>query len=121
MYGTDNEKKNATRLAGPKYHVKKGTKLRLYADGQTDEGRLYFKTLNTDFLVPKNDETFWEQMKEHWKQYTRENHHYSYDQRGNAGVDDEGVYDDDENLEENDFVVVLPDEMDIVCIMVGRR
>ena len=32
MYVTDNERKNATRLAVPKY--------RLYVNGETDEGRL---------------------------------------------------------------------------------
>ena len=35
-YATENKRKNAARYTVPKYNVKKGTKLPLYADGWTD-------------------------------------------------------------------------------------
>ena len=36
-------------------------------------------------------------------------------------MDDEGVSDYVENLEEDDFVVMLPDGINVVVVMVGRR
>ena len=110
-FGTDEERKRAVRTAVPsKYHIMKGTKLPLYSDGWTNEGRLYFNTLDQTNLILKNDGTYWDNMKEHLRKYTRKNHHYSYEQKGCAGVDGEGV-NDDEDLGKDDFVVVLPDEM----------
>ena len=57
-YMAKDQRKNAPRIKVPKYQVKNGTKLPLYADGLTDEGRLYFKAPNEEFLMLKNNGTF---------------------------------------------------------------
>ena len=66
-----------TPAAVPKYHVKKGTRIVRFADGWTDEGRAYYKSVCAEIKRLKSIEFFWEGVKEHWKTYAK-THHRSY-------------------------------------------
>ena len=96
----------------PKYHVKKGTRIVRFADGWTDEGRAYYKSVCAEIKRLKSIEFFWEGVKEHWKTYAK-THHRSYYERGNTSeAVVEGVIDGDDdngnNSDDDDCLISLP-------------
>ena len=102
---TKDEIEAYNRTAAQKYHFKKGTRIRKYHDGWTDEGRAYLKTLmqelghvfgNTDFRI---------NLVEHWRTYVAKYHKTSY-KRARA-VD---TVDDVEEYDEEDTLLDLPDD-----------
>ena len=55
------------RTATQKYHVKKGTRIKKYHDGWTDEGRAYLKTLMQEFGCVFGNVDFKINLVEHWR------------------------------------------------------
>ena len=60
--------------ASLKYHVKRGTKIALFQDGWTQEGRTYFSFLCQGFDALKKSNKIWSLLQDHWKTYTKKYH-----------------------------------------------
>ena len=69
---TKEEKKKHKREESPRYHTPVDTKLKLYDDGWTTEGREYYNTLIGKFQFLKSNEQLWINMNNHWMVYENE-------------------------------------------------
>ncbi len=67
---TIQEKKAFQHTAVLKYHVKQGTRIALFQDQLTNEGRAYYKSLCTVFDTLKTLDKIWSLLQHHWKTYT---------------------------------------------------
>ncbi len=75
---TVEEKKAFEHVAQNKYHVQRGTRLPLYSDGWTPEGRKRFDTICGEVQDVMKSEELWSTLQAHWKTYVKKNHRYSY-------------------------------------------
>jgi hypothetical protein len=98
-------------VAENKYHVQRGTRLPMYRDGWTSEGRAYFDTICGEIRNMMGCEKLWSTLKSHWETYGKKYHKYSYvlkEVNTNIGQDvAESEDDDDDNC-----VVYLPGDDD---------
>lgn len=72
------EKKAFKHVAQNKYHVQRGTRLPLYSDGWTPEGRERFDVICGEVRDMMKSEELWSTLQKHWKVYVAKNHRYSY-------------------------------------------
>lgn len=87
---TSEEREVYEKVAVPKYHVKKGTKLPVYQDGCLDEGKKRYQDLVEIFKRWVKDELFWNKIREHWTHYAKTNNRYHRDvRRMNHNLDKE--------------------------------
>ncbi len=108
---TIQEKKAFQHTAVLKYHIKQGTRIALFQDGWTNEGRAYYKSLCKAFYTLKTAEKIWSSLQLHWKAYTQKYHvvgveerHTQEDNLHNENCGDD-VSDNDDNC-----IVSLPGE-----------
>ena len=91
------------RTAEQLYHAKRGTKLREFSDGWTQEGHKYYRKLVEMVNGWKSDGMFWETLQEHWREYVRL-HHASINVRNGPTMDaDDDIEEDEEAVEMMDF------------------
>ena len=101
--------------ASPKYHVKRGTKIALFQDGWTQEGRTYFSSLCQGFDALKKSNKIWSLLQDHWKTYTKKYHIVGVEEfidNSNFGKVDCG---DEEEDNDDVFMVLLPGEKNSNC------
>ena len=108
---TIQQKKAFQLTAVLKYHVKQGTRIALFQDGWTNEGRAYYKSLCKVFDTLKTSDKIWSLLQHHWKTYTQKYHivgveerHTQEDNLHNDNCGDD-VSDNDDNC-----IVSLPGE-----------
>jgi hypothetical protein len=97
---TKEEKKAFKHVAQNKYHVQRGARLRLYADGWTPDGRERFNAICDEVRDMMESKELWSTLQEHWKTYMKKNHRYSYVCSVTDEVVDDtiaGTSDDDED------------------------
>jgi hypothetical protein len=108
---TVEERKAFQHTAVSKYHVRRGTRLPLYQDGWTNEGREYYKELCDEINKIKTCKELWSSLKVHWATYTRKYHNsYTYHADHDNGTVVENQEDDDSV--DDDCLVSLPGEHD---------
>jgi hypothetical protein len=87
------EKKAFKHVAENKYHVQPGTRLPLYSDGWTPDGRERFDTIIGEVRDMMRLKELWSTLQAHWKTYVATHHKYS-DVRS---VKDASEHDDDDD------------------------
>ena len=107
---TIQEKKEFQHTASLKYHVKRGTKIALFQDGWTQEGRAYFSSLCQVFDELKKSNKIWSSLQDHWKTYTKKYHMMGVEE--SIHNNDFGKVDcgDEEESNDDDCMVLLPGE-----------
>lgn len=91
------------RTAEQLYHAKRGTKLREFSDGWTQEGHEYYRELVEIVKGWKSDGMFWETLQGHWREYVRL-HHASINVRSGPTMDaDDDIEEAEEAVEMMDF------------------
>ena len=75
---TKEEEKAFKHVAQNKYHVQRGTRLPLYRDGWTSEGRAYYESVCGEIRDMMRSEGLWSTLKSHWETYGKKYHKYSY-------------------------------------------
>ena len=108
---TIQEKKAFQHTAVLKYHVKRGTRIALFQDGWTNEGRAYYKSLCKVFDTLKTSDKIWSLLQHHWKSYTPKYHIVGVEERhtreDNSHNDNCG---DDLSDNDDNCIVSLPGE-----------
>jgi hypothetical protein len=107
---TIQEKKEFQHTASLKYHVKRGTKIALFQDGWTQEGRAYFSSLCQVFDELKKSNKIWSSLQDHWKTYTKKYHMMGVEE--SIHNNDFGKVDcgDEEESNDDDCMVLFPGE-----------
>lgn len=87
-----------------KYHFSKGTRLKTFACGWTEEGVEYMKKLEDNFMALWKDTAFVDRITKEWREYVVETGKYQYKVRGSAvqGGDLE------EEIESSPFLLDMP-------------
>jgi len=96
--------------ASLKYHVKRGTKIALFQDGWTLEGRTYFSFLCQGFDALKKSNKIWSLLQDHWKTYSNKYHMMGVEEcidNNNVGKAD---CSDEERGNDDDCMFFLPGE-----------
>ena len=101
----ENRGRENPRAANQLYHVKRGTKLREFADGWTPGGREYYRNVVKMVKGWKANEQFWESLQEFWREYVELNHSRVSVRNGPSMEMNENV-DDQEEVELMDFTQV---------------
>jgi hypothetical protein len=107
---TVQEKQKFKHTASQKYHVKRGTKITLFQDGWTQEGRTYFSSLCQEFDALKRSNKIWSLLQDHWKIYTQKYKMMGVEEcidNNNLGKAD---CSDEEEGNDDDCMVLLPGE-----------
>ena len=102
---TIQEKKAFQHKASLKYHVKRRTKIALFQDGWTTEGRAYFSSLCEVFDALKKSDKIWSLLQHNWKTYTKKYHLVGMEEctdNNNYGKEDCG---DEEDGNDDDCMV----------------
>ena len=97
MNAAEKESYNKTKIQ--KYHVKKGTRLKVFMDGWLDEGRVYYEVVKTCINNLRHDSDFWNELIVHWKKYVRKNHKCAYEKKEGSLIAND-VEDDSGEIEE---------------------
>ena len=97
MNAAEKESYNKTKIQ--KYHVKKGTRLKVFMDGWLDEGRVYYEVVKTCINNLRRDRDFWNELIVHWKKYVRKNHKCAYEKKEGSLIAND-VEDDSGEIEE---------------------
>ena len=107
---THEEKKAFKSVATLKHHVKRGSRITLFQDGQTKDGKDYFHLLCLKFDKLIKLEKVWDMLSNHWEMYTHKYHamRYEFENGVHRNHEDETTDDD----EEEDCIISLPGEMD---------
>ena len=66
------------KTAVQKYHVKKGTRLRVYMDGWLPEGRAHHDNMKVSVQKLRMETQFWNNLRDYWRIYVKENHKFTY-------------------------------------------
>lgn len=85
------------------YHAKRGTKLREFSDGWTQEGRVYYGDLVNMVKGWKENGMFWETLQGHWREYVKLHHSSIHVRSGPSMESDDDVEEDNEVVEMMDF------------------
>jgi hypothetical protein len=114
MCATREEKKAFKSVATNKYHVQRGARLAVYADGWTSEGRDHFNALCDEIQDMMNSEELWSTLQRHWDTYSKKYHQYSY-VRDTVCLIQENAVETLDQENDDDCVVFLPgDEDDLI-------
>lgn len=62
------------RTAEQKYHVQKGTRIKKFHNGWTEDGRAYLKALIQDFKRVMTNGDFYGNLIDHWRTYASKHH-----------------------------------------------
>jgi hypothetical protein len=93
-----------------KYHVKRGTRIPLFQDGWTKEGREYYQQLCNKFRILLTSTGLMTVLRMHWKTFVKKYHKKSY-YRLQQDFDEDG--DEIENdCGDDDCIVSLPGELE---------
>ena len=76
------------KTAVQKYHVKKGTKLRVYMDGWLLEGRVHHDNMKVSVQKLQMETQFWDNLRGYWRIYAKENHKFSYEKSKITSTED---------------------------------
>ena len=110
---TRDEKKAFKHIAQNKYHVQRGTRLPLYADGWTPDGRERFDTICDEVRDMMQSKELWTTLQEHWKSYVAKHHRYSYVRTvAEEGEHDDNVERSDDDDDDDDCIVHLAGDND---------
>ena len=105
------ENQSFQHMTSLKYHVtKRGTKIALFQDGWTQEGRVYFSSLCQGFDALKKSNKIWSLLQDHWKTYTKKYHMVGVEEcidNNNFGKAD---CSDEEEGNDDDCMFLLPGE-----------
>jgi len=113
MCATEEEEPVFKHVAKNKYHVQRGTRLPVYRDGWTSEGRAYFDTICKEIRYMMKSEGLWSTLKLHWEAYAKKYHKYSYIRNDSSTTNIGGDTTESEE-EDDDCVVFLPgDDVDM--------
>ena len=104
---TKEEKKAFKHVAQNKYHVQRGTRLHLYADGWTPVGREHFDTICHEVRDMMKSTELWSTLHAHWKTYVTMNHRYSYVRNDRDAIDYDHVVTSDNDDDDDDCIVCL--------------
>ena len=92
------EREAFEKSASLKYHHQPGTKLKAYEDGWTEEGVKYYEEKMGVVKGIMANVPLWENVKEHWKTYLRENKRSSFvhaaaamGEDGDDGIEEQGT------------------------------
>jgi hypothetical protein len=108
---TKEEEKAFKHVAENKYHVQRGTRLPMYRDGWTSEGRAYFDTICGEIRNMMGCEKLWSTLKSHWETYGKKYHKYSYVLKEvNTNIGEDVAESEDED--DDNCVVYLPGDDD---------
>ena len=108
---TREEKRAFKSTATLKHHVKRGSRIALFQDGWTKEGKEYFRGLCFKYDELMKAEKVWDNVRQHWETYTHKYHatRYECENNGVHGSFDDHTGDDDD---EEDCIISLPGEFD---------
>ena len=112
---TIQEKRAFQHMVSLKYHFKQGTKIALFQDGWTQEGRAYFSSLCQVFDALKKSNKIWSLLQDHWKTYTKKYHMVGVEEfidNNNFGKVDCG---NEEEGNDDDCMVLLLGEENSNC------
>ena len=110
---TKEEKKSFKHVAQNKYHVQRGTRLPLYADGWTPEGHNHFGTLCGEVRAMMKSNELWSTLQAHWKTYVAKHHKYSYIRDVTDVNEHDGeVASDDDDDDDGDCIMYLAGDDD---------
>ena len=88
------------------HHAKRGTKLREFLDGWTQDGRQYYSSLVKMVKGWKSNDAFWETIQEHWREYAKLNHSSISVHNGASMEVVNDIEEDDEDVKMMDFTQV---------------
>ncbi len=108
---TCEEKRAFKSTATLKHHVKCGSRIALFHDGWTKEGKDYFHTLCRKYDKLMKLEKVWDNLRQHWETYTHKYHATRYNCENN-GVHGSFEVDTGDDNDEEDCVISLPGEFD---------
>jgi hypothetical protein len=107
---TEEEEKKAEQRQTPKYHEERGTRLKRYGDGWTEEGRKYYQELLKTFQDLKSS-VFWDvSLQGYWNEYQVKHHGRTRVDYDNTESD---IDEDEDEPEENWKVEADESESDI--------
>jgi hypothetical protein len=107
---TAKERKEFPMTEVLKYHVKRGTRIPLFQDGWTKEGREYYQQLCNKFRILLTSTGLMTVLLMHWKTFVKKYHKKSYYR---LQQDLDGDVDEIENdCGDDDCIVSLPGELD---------
>ena len=108
---TREEKRAFKSTATLKHYVKRGSRIALFQDGWTKEGKEYFRGLCCKYDELIKAEKVWDNVRQHWETYTHKYHatRYECENNGVHGSFDDHTGDDDD---EEDCIISLPGEFD---------
>ena len=109
---TREEKKAFKNVAINKYHVQRGARLAVFADGWTGEGRDHFNTLCHEVEDMMKCKELWSTLQLHWGVYSKKNHKYSYVQDTACSLLNQEVEETPDKENDDDCVVFLPGDED---------
>ena len=103
------EKKNYKRTAQQLYHSQRGTRITLYGEGWTDQGKGYHGEIERGIVKMKKTEKLWNNLYAHWKSYAKEHSKNTYERDMGSGIGaaKDGVGDEDIN-DDDEFELLLP-------------
>ena len=84
------------KTAVQKYHVKKGTRLRVYMDGWLPEGRAHHDNMKVSFQKLRMETHFWDNLRDYWRIYVKENHKFAYEKGKITSTEDPDNGDEEE-------------------------
>ena len=84
------------KTAVQKYHVKKGTRLRVYMDGWLPEGRAHHDNMKVSVQKLRMETHFWDNLRDYWRIYVKENHKFAYEKGKITSTEDPDNGDEEE-------------------------
>lgn len=107
---TASDRKEYTPSAKPRYHTEKGTRLKLYRDGWTKPGKVYYLGIEAWYRgLMKEGSATRQQLMEHWEAFAEDNSKYK--SRGKKPVGLGSADGDDESDEEGCIGISLPTDI----------
>ena len=101
---TPEAKKDYKRTATQSYHVERGTRLTLYQEGWTTEGKNYHNHMKRCLIKMKENEELWGNVTKQWRNYAEANGKNCYENKDcttskvmKQGEGDDSDDDDDDN------------------------
>ena len=108
---TPDEKKDYERKAKQCYHVQRGTRLTLYQEGWTSEGKNYHMDMEKGLHKMKNNDKLWGNVTKQWMKYSQANGKNCYEKQdlSTTKVTKDGDGDDSDD-DDDDNLLLLPED-----------
>ena len=109
---TPEDKKDYERREKQWYHVQRGTRLTLYQEGWTSEGKNYHMDMEKGLHKMKNNDKLWGNVTKQWMKYSQANGKNCYEKQdlSTTKVTKNGDGDDSDDDEDDDNEFLLPGE-----------